>query len=560
MNTQKHFRRPRRRVSEKRVCGFTMLELMVAMVASVFLMAGLGSVMFIARQIAYSPTAAERRAKTGDVINQISDELRYATVITQQTSQILEFVVADRNNDGTAEKIRYEWSGAAGEPLRKSVNGATAVDVLTSVYAFNVALQQKSKTTTLTTTTDSSEALLMGNGSAVTGTYRDIDASNYCAIQIVPAAITGTPANALSWNLTKIEFHGKQNSTATETLTVQLRLTGDPYDGPTSSVVGQTSLAESSLTVSDGFNTVNFPNAIRNLVFNRNYQVVFLQQSGTGKALRLTNNDTAATGIFESYDAGASWQYITPRQVYGRLYGTFTTPGPTYNVVRNYVPCIRLALQSGEKSHARIDASIPLQNSPELLLNHWRTDFDRNPATTNANGDATSDWAVTGGGAFDTTKLSSGIWTATGGLETRPLSDFTTTTTVEARCRNTSVGGNGAVVAIYADRQNGTYGPLLVYVQKQADGTQTLTLNGKTSDSTTKQLFSRSRLSSGFVHFRVTIVPQSDVVNLHINDEDQGTFTYPQYSPTSTSDRFLTISSHTSTAEFDYIDLRVGTN
>ena len=70
--------------------------------------------MFIARQVAYTPTAASRRVQAADVINQISDELRYATVITQQTSQILEFVVADRNNDGTAEKIRYEWSGVAG--------------------------------------------------------------------------------------------------------------------------------------------------------------------------------------------------------------------------------------------------------------------------------------------------------------------------------------------------------------------------------------------------------------------------------------------------------------
>jgi hypothetical protein len=138
----------------RRLTAFTVLELVVAMVASAFLLAGLGSVMFIARQVAYSPTAASRRAKTADIVNQISDELRFATVITQQTSQILEFVVADRNNDGTAEKIRYEWSGVGGDPLRKTVNGGTAVDVLTSVYAFNVAVQQTSKTTTLTTTTD----------------------------------------------------------------------------------------------------------------------------------------------------------------------------------------------------------------------------------------------------------------------------------------------------------------------------------------------------------------------------------------------------------------------
>jgi uncharacterized membrane protein len=557
--------------AHRRLRAFTMIELTVAMIASAFLMAGLGSIMFIARQIAYSPTAASRRAKTADIINQISDELRYATVITQQTSQILEFVVADRNNDGTAEKIRYEWSGVGGDPLRKTVNGGTAVDVLTSVYAFTVTPQQSSKTTTLTTTTDSSEALLLGNATVVTGSYRDIDATHFSAIQINPSAAAGLTwvnsvpiANGvpvLSWNLTKIEVHGLQSASPTETLTVQLRSTGDPYDAPTSSVLGQASIAESSLS-NNAFSAVTFPSPVRNLVFttNRFYQLVFSQQSGTGAALSLTIANTASTYMFDSDDAGKSWKYVTPRQAYCRIYGTFTTAGPSYNVVRTYVPYIRLALQAGSQSHARIDAGIPLRNSPELLASYWRADFDRNPSTTNANGDTTSDWAVTSGGVFDTTKLAGGNWTATGGLETRPLNDFTTTTTVEARCRNTSVGGNGANIAIYADRQSGLYGPILVYVQKQSDGTQTLTLNGKTSDGVTKQLFSRSSLSSGFIRFRVTISPLNDVVNLQINDEDQGTFTYPRYAPTSTADRYLKLSTDTSSSEFDYVELRSGIN
>src|SRR4051812_7083508 len=196
--------------AHRRLRAFTMIELSVAMVASAFLMVGLGSAMFIARQVAYTPTAASHRAKTADVVNQISDELRYATVITQQTSQVLEFVVADRNNDGTAEKIRYEWSGTAGDPLRKTVNGGTAVDVLTSVYAFNVALQQTSKTTTLTTTTDSSEAMLLGSAPVVNGGSREVDTNNFFGVLIVPTAIIGTPANALSWNLTKVDFYGSK--------------------------------------------------------------------------------------------------------------------------------------------------------------------------------------------------------------------------------------------------------------------------------------------------------------------------------------------------------------
>jgi hypothetical protein len=307
--------------------------------------------------VAYAPTAANRRAKTADLVNQISDELRYATIILQQTPQILEFVVADRNSDGTAEKIRYEWSGTAGDPLRKTINGGTAVDVLPSVNSFIVTLEQKPKTTTFTTTTDSAETILLANTSVVAGTYRDIDISNFSGCQINPTYFPSIPANVLSWNLTKIDIHGKQTAVVNETLTIQLRPTGDPLDSPTSNVLGQVNIAESSLTNGDGFNTITFSSPVRDLTFNRLYQLVFTQLSGTGKAARLTINDSTPTGVFETYDAGASWQYMTTRQMYGRIYGTYTTPGPSYNLTRNYVSYVRLALQAGTQSHSRVETS-----------------------------------------------------------------------------------------------------------------------------------------------------------------------------------------------------------
>src|SRR5262245_33250835 len=127
--------------------GHTLMELVAAMVASGFLLAGMTSVMYLARQVAYTPSDALRRSQSADIVGQICDELRYATVIVQQSSRILEFVVADRNADGTAEKIRYEWSGTVGDPLRKTINGGTAVDILPSVKSFGIALQQQSKTT-----------------------------------------------------------------------------------------------------------------------------------------------------------------------------------------------------------------------------------------------------------------------------------------------------------------------------------------------------------------------------------------------------------------------------
>ncbi len=236
------------------------------------------------------------------------------------------------------------------------------------------------------------------------------------------------------------------------------------------------------------------------------------------------------------------------------MYGTYSSPGPTYNVTRNYATRVKVSLQTGEASQSRNDASVPLVNQPELLSGYWRTDFDTNPTTDDVTRDGTNDWATSSGGAFS--GASGGIWTASGALESRPKNNFTTVTTIQARLRNTSVGGNGAVVRIQADRQGGTHAPLEVRVQKQADLSQTLSLYGKSSDATDVLLFQRKNLSSDFVRVRLTILPANNVVNLTINDVDEGTYTYPTYVP-SNDNRFLTFFADTSSAEYDYVEMRL---
>jgi hypothetical protein len=249
---------------------------------------------------------------------------------------------------------------------------------------------------------------------------------------------------------------------------------------------------------------------------------------------------------------------MASRQMSYRLYGTYTTPSTSYTVTRNHVEHVRVKLRAGGQAHARVDARIPLLNSPELLAKYWRLDFDDDPTAINTDADAAVDWIVPNGGIFDPTKLIGGVWHASGAIEARPLNDFIGNTTIDVRCRNTSVGGNGAVIRVHADRQGGTHAPIFCYLQLQSDGTQTLSLYGKSSDAADILLFTRSRLPNDFVRIRLTIVPASNVVNLQINDEDQGTFAYTTYAPTG-NDRFVTIFADTSAARFDYADVRVAT-
>ena len=97
---------------------------------------------------------------------------------------------------------------------------------------------------------------------------------------------------------------------------------------------------------------------------------------------------------------------------------------------------------------------------------------------------------------------------------------------------------------------------MTVRVQRQGDGSQTLTLTGKSNDATDVTLFQRANLSSDFVRYRLTILPANNVVNIAINDVDEGTYSYPTYAPTN-DDRFLAMYQDTSSAEFDYVELRV---
>jgi prepilin-type N-terminal cleavage/methylation domain-containing protein len=301
--------------------GHTLIELVVAMVAGAVLLAGLGSVMLIARQVAYTPSGASRRTEAGDILGQLTDELQYATMVIGQSTNVLEFVVRDRNADGTAEKIRYSWSGVAGDPLLKSINGGSAVTVLDSVNNFNATYLLETKSSTLTTTAESAETLLASNASVQDDGDRDINTLRYSAQQINPAAFSAIPANVKSWNATRIEFYGRDNSSDTETLLVQLRNTGDPGDCPTSDVVGQVSIPESALG-SEGWKSAVFASPVRGLVFHRRYAVVWAGLGGD--AARLPYGNSGGSGVWESNDGGGSWQSMTARQLYWRIYGTYS--------------------------------------------------------------------------------------------------------------------------------------------------------------------------------------------------------------------------------------------
>jgi hypothetical protein len=516
----------------------------------------------IARQIAYTPSAAIHRLEASKIVNELADELRLATFVTQRTATLLEFVVADRDGDGTEERIRYEWSGTPGDPLLRSYNDGDSIEISESVQDFSLAFTSQDITTSIETTTDSAEVLLQSNTTLQSSNFRNIDNLSWAAQQIDPSTFTSAPpANALHWNATRVEFQASKSSPVSGTLFVQLCSTGSPVNGPTSHTLGQADIGESNLTTVADWNNAPFASQVRNLALHRKYAIVWSTASSSAVG-KLRTDTNSASGVLESTDGGASWQYMSTKQLYYRLYGTYTTPGPTYDVTRSYLSNVAVRLQTSAQAHSRVDASISLTNLPELLSAYWRTDFDTDPTVSDVNGDGTADWqaaeavGIVGAVPYDASSLSEGTWRVKGQLQTQPLNDFSKPTTVEVRLRDTSAGGSGAITWINADWGNGLAASLAIGVWQETAGTQSFWMGAQTSDVTWKVLLEQDTLTTEFVRCRLTFLPEHDLVNVEINGQDMGTFSYPTYAMSS-NDRFLYVYGDTDTAEFDYVEVRV---
>ena len=65
--------------------GHTLIELITAMVSSAMLLAGLGSVVLIASQVANTPMASTQRLEASEAVNELANDVRFATFIVERS-------------------------------------------------------------------------------------------------------------------------------------------------------------------------------------------------------------------------------------------------------------------------------------------------------------------------------------------------------------------------------------------------------------------------------------------------------------------------------------------
>ena len=126
--------------------AFTLIEMVVSVLAGSILITGMASAIYMATSASDRGKGLETSVNAALAMNQMSVDLAEALVFHERGTTAVEFDVSDRDGDGNPERVRYEWSGVAGDPLQVVVNAEPASAILPDVSHLNLKYAYRSTT------------------------------------------------------------------------------------------------------------------------------------------------------------------------------------------------------------------------------------------------------------------------------------------------------------------------------------------------------------------------------------------------------------------------------
>lgn len=337
--------------------GFSLVELSIGLAITSILLAALGSVFVLAARGAEA-SADDRAAAATAALSAMAAELRDAVRITEAGPTAVTFQVADRTGDAVNEIIRYAWSGAGGDPLVRTVNGAPA----TAVAALDsLALSYATTTRTRTSTgpaVESAETLLASYTGAVGSTY-SISSTNSLG-QTFSAVI---PPNATAWRITRLRLYLMRGTGNGNLLGIQLRTVPSGGSFATSSLLEEWVLATSSLSNGGRWETFS-PTSATGLAPSALLGVVLSQRSGLlsttavipYQSAGVADPDATMGGALLGGLGGITWTLYPEASMQYEVYGAYSTPSRTTRTDTLYTAvAIRATTPASTKRSGPVD-------------------------------------------------------------------------------------------------------------------------------------------------------------------------------------------------------------
>jgi hypothetical protein len=335
--------------------AFTLVELVLAMAGTSLLLLGVTSAIVVASRSAYDPEQPHAAlARSRSIARLIADDLAQATSIIEGGATAVEFTVADRDEDGLEETLRYEWSGTVGDAIYRSVNGDSALlasDIASLAFTYTTALEEA---TILGAPVEGAEQLLYA--------YEDANLSNvpisttsWLAMTMIPTL----PSDATAWSVTRISFESKQDGAATGTLLIKLRSSLSVL----TSLLGSTiTINESDLPAAYGWTTVPV-SGVTGISPSSSVSISFETVSLLANSARMKYCDACEAHPVAyrsaSSTAGTTWTTYVDGALNLKVYGKVTRPARSQTTLTRLVSTgVSIVSYDASRTAGRATASV----------------------------------------------------------------------------------------------------------------------------------------------------------------------------------------------------------
>jgi hypothetical protein len=340
--------------------AYSLLELVICLVILTIIFAAVESAVRVtARAIPDGRSTPSATALAAQALDTLTQDLTFATAVqpARMTANDLELIVPDRNGDGAAETVRYQWAGS-GAAVTRQVNGGAVVPVAANVSEFALVFDKRAQANPATTT-ESPEVVLSSYDPQVTLNTQRVNSGSYCGQYFVPAL----PADATAWRVTRVMLKvGIWGASKGQTL-VRLRTASGGL--PTGSVVGQVILDESTLTNNSTWTSFTYANAgALRPADGLCVTLEWMSDSDSCGVEYVSGSGGAAAANLVSSGDGLTWSAVTTDDLVYYVYGTYSTPAPVTYTYR--LTNVRCALRVGADPYARCGTSARMVNEPSV--------------------------------------------------------------------------------------------------------------------------------------------------------------------------------------------------
>ncbi|MBN1347652.1 MAG: hypothetical protein JXQ73_33505 [Phycisphaerae bacterium] len=340
--------------------GYTLMELVVSTAAMGVLTTAIASSVLIATHSIdddQNPSASIRRSTLGtdDLIRDVSA----AKAVNQDSILSMSFTVPDRTGDAVDDILRYSWTGVAGDPLVRQINGGTAATLLENVRGLYMALHMNQ----IRQNETSAEQYLIGDQSSGSSATFAVSGNNWIGQYFKPSL----PTDAVSWSITRVQFHGGPHAPILGIAKVQIR-SANALLVPSKTVLEEVSISESALgPIYDPPEEVAF-NTLTGLAPGEGLCLVITQFSDVNPCdVHYQSSGASPSGSYmvKTTNAGSSWTKPSGQSMWFKVYGTVTVPG-TGLTNGTKIEWLRVSVVAGVEFATRIDAAVQMVNKPEL--------------------------------------------------------------------------------------------------------------------------------------------------------------------------------------------------